>query len=152
MARELAANTVALEDLAAGQAQAFALVHTSALVSLFAGLADVAEAVVPETLLFDVHRLAVAQVEFRRIVDGATVLVSARHAILAATGPLQAKRDAVNSLATALVAIQGPGDYETVRTDLCRGLDTAGVSVDRAQLVAAFATGLDPADSVRQLM
>jgi hypothetical protein len=115
-------------------------------------LADVAEAVVPETLLFDVHRLAVAQVEFRRIVDGATVLVSARHAILAATGPLQAKRDAVNSLATALVAIQGPGDYETVRTDLCRELDTAGVSVDRAQLVAAFATGLDPADSVRQLM
>ena len=149
----MAANTVALADLAAGQAQAFALVHTSALVSLLAGADAVTDATVPETLLFDVHRLAVAQLEFRRIVDAATVFVSARHAILAAGGPLQPKQGVIASLATALVDLDASADgFNPVRADLGSALDAAGISVDRAQLDAAFVSGGGSVDSVHLLM
>ena len=150
VAREMAANTIALSELVAGRAQTFTLVHTSAVVSLLAGAEVVTEATVPETLLFDVHRLAVAQVEFRRIVVSATVFVSARHAILAAGGPLQPKQGVIASLATALV--EGANDYEPVRANLYSALDAAGISVDRAQLDAAFVSGGGSVDSVHLLM
>ncbi len=73
-----------VNDLHAGNSDAFVDVQTAAMLSLVTDSAavDITADTIPETLLFDVHRLSLLQHEFNCIVGCATVLTIATHAII----------------------------------------------------------------------
>ena len=93
-------NTTTLADLQAGNG--FEAVHTTAIFSIASGPIDIAADTIPETLAFDVNRLATAQREYRRIVKGCAMLVIAQHALgTAATLPVQ--RDVLSKLVDLII-------------------------------------------------
>ena len=69
MRRGVAAKTVALSDLVAGQPRAYVAVHTLAMFNLVADPEAVTVDTVPETLTFDVSRLSAIHHELNRIVN-----------------------------------------------------------------------------------
>jgi hypothetical protein len=67
------------DELMEGKARAFVYVHSAAMLELVTSSHTVVPEVSPETLLFDVHRLAMLQREFQLLVTSSTVLVSLGH-------------------------------------------------------------------------
>jgi hypothetical protein len=146
---------VRLEDLVAGNPQAYVTVHLAAMLSLVSDPdAAVCHHTVPETLLFDVRRLSLLRDEFDRVTCGVTLLVMANHAI---NDGDQAKKRAFMAELTALVAVDGPVDLASVvAVDLPRMLSGAGLlldSAERVRVLEVLARGVtDRNDHVRQLM
>jgi hypothetical protein len=82
----------------------FASVHMTAVFLLASSAADVTAETVPETLSFDVRRIALVQHEFRRIVKGCAMLVLARFAIAGENAVLlPTQRDVLSKLATLII-------------------------------------------------
>ena len=159
VARETAANTVSFEDLASGQAQAFAHIHAAAVVSTFSCPVCVfREDVLPETLGFDVRRIANAATDFQRIIDGAATLVVATHALMHNSTDVtkqQASLDAIHTLTSTLLATEGDLDVDTVFTDFVRQLDAANLLPDpaeRTSLRRAFDAAVNKQDHIRTIM
>ena len=93
-------ETTSIADLVAGNG--FDAVHTTAMFLLASSAIDVTADTIPETLTFDVNRIAVVQREYRRIVKGCAMLVSAQHALgTAATLPVQ--RDVMSKLVDLII-------------------------------------------------
>jgi hypothetical protein len=140
---------IAREDLVAGKLQAFVSVHTAAMLSLVSNPAVIT---VPETLAFDVNRLTSIQREYSRIVDGATVLVIANHAVIGrAKQPSHEQRMVMTELAKLIV-----DGSDAIVDEFCLKLDAASVLTDplaRGKLVSALTSGIsNKNDGVRQLM
>lgn len=96
------AKTLTVEDLKGGKG--FASVHMTAVFLLASSAADVTAETVPETLSFDVRRIALVQHEFRRIVKGCAMLVLARFAIAGENAVLlPSQRDVLSKLATLII-------------------------------------------------
>ena len=159
MARETASNTVLLEELVGGQAPAFAHVHASAVVSTFTCSTCVFRAdVLPETLSFDVRRIANAAIDFQRIIDGAATLVVATHALMHNITDVtkqQASHDALHTLTSTLLATEGDLDVDAVFTDFVRQLDAANLLPDPAERISlrrAFDAAVNKQDHVRTVM
>ena len=94
-------NTTSIADLEAGNG--FEAVHTTAMFLLASSAIDVTADTIPETLTFDVNRIALVQREYRRIVKGCAMLVTAQHALggsNAAMMPVQ--RDVLSKLAALI--------------------------------------------------
>ncbi len=120
-----------LEDLKGGRG--FESVHMTAM---FLYVSAATEETVPETLLFDVHRLDAMQLEYRRIVDGATTLVAAHHALVGdgvATAEQRASLDAIAEVVVAALPL-----------DECLAQHVPSAA-DRGRI-------LNPSDAVRRLM
>jgi hypothetical protein len=66
-------------ELLEGKARAFVHVHSAAMLELVTSSHTVVPEVSPETLLFDVHRLAMLQREFQLLVMSTTVLITLAH-------------------------------------------------------------------------
>jgi hypothetical protein len=159
LARETAANTVSFDDLASGQAQAFAYVHAAAVVSTFSCPRSVfREDVLPETLGFDVRRIANAAIDFQRIIDGAATLVVATHALMHNITDVttqQASHGALHTLTSTLLATEGDLDVDVVFTDFVRQLDAANLLPDpaeRTKLRKDFDAAVNKQDHVRTIM
>lgn len=105
---------------------------------------------VPETLLFDTHRLSLIQHEHDRIVSGVTFLAIASHAINGGD-----KRKVLSEIAELIVG--GRSDFETIITvDLCQKLDASHMliePVERAKVLKLILSGINNKDdAVRRLM
>ncbi len=94
-------KTTTIEDLMTGNG--FASVHTTAMFLLASSPVDVSAETMPETLTLDVNRIVALQHEYRRIVQGCAMLVSAQYAIGGANAALlPVQRDVLSKL-TALI-------------------------------------------------
>ena len=148
---ETATNGIALDDLVSGKPEAFVSLHTAAMVSLVTDPVPVTATTVPETLLFDVSRIYALQREFGRIVDGATVLIIANHAL--AGGDKHSSQAVLNDLAALVI---GGSDFDTLSANLDQKLTASNVLVDpsaRGRLLRALESGVaNKKDPVRQLM
>ena len=80
---EVADGSVALESLLEGTAASFVHVHSAAMLALVSAPAPVRPDACPETLLFDVHRLALLQREFQYEVTAAALLLTATNGVAA---------------------------------------------------------------------
>ena len=80
---EVADGSVALESLLEGTAASFVHVHSAAMLALVSAPAPVRPDACPETLLFDVHRLALLQREFQYEVTTAALLLTATNGVAA---------------------------------------------------------------------
>ena len=141
-----------VSDLVAGKADAFVTLHTTAMVSLVTDSVTIAIDTIPETLLFDLHRLSIAQLEFTRVVDNAVALVTANHSIIGSDkSPSEDKRRVISGLNELLVA---GGSFDV--TEFCSNLDSAGVLTDpaaRGKFIKAVTLSTeDRNDPIRQLM
>lgn len=74
--REVTLKNIILDDLLKGTAASFVHVHSSAMVSLISNQTTIKADMCPETLLFDVHRLAMLQREFQYIVTSVTMCIT----------------------------------------------------------------------------
>ena len=153
--RGVVAETIAIGDLVGGQRRAFVHVHSLALFTLVAGPVAPTVETVPETLIFDLSRLSVARVEYNRIVDGSTMLLTAAQAVNG-SGDKALVGGVLNDLAD-MVAAQGGGiDFGSITTSFCEKLDTAGLLTDptaRAKLLCALSTTIgNPSNAVRGLV
>ncbi len=150
--RETTARNISLEDLRSGKA--FVTVHTAAMFSLISDPVAVTPNTVPETLLFDVNRLALLHREFNRIVDGITMLLTANHAIIGnERHPSKEQREVLTDLASL---IADGSDFEAITADFSAKLDSAGVLTDpvaRGKLLKVLSSCVgNKDDSVRKLM
>ena len=157
---------VRLEDLVAGQPQAFVAVHVQALLSLVTDPAATAirSETVPETLLFDVARLARLRIEFDRIARGVTLLTMVKHALTFGEGvtvPAPKRALVMAELAERVVVEASSstrGDFGTIVTvEFPRMLDAAqlfvGDGATRTRVIAALTKGLTDRDEpVRRIM
>jgi hypothetical protein len=116
-------------------------VHTTAMFLLASSAIDVTADTIPETLTFDVNRIAEVQREYRRIVKGCAALVTARHELGTTMLPMQ--RDVLTKL-TALV-IDG-GDVAVMFPSI---LDDADNIIPSA---AVRQTIINPSAAMLQLM
>ena len=152
--RGVVAETIAIGDLVGGQRRAFVHVHSLALFTLVAGPVAPTVETVPETLIFDLSRLSVARVEYNRIVDGSTMLLTAAQAVNG-RGDNALVGGVLNDLAGMVVA-PGDIDFGSITTSFCKKLDTAGLLTDpaaRAKLLRALSTTIgNPSDAVRALV
>lgn len=73
--REIMLKNERLEDLLDGKDSAFINIHSSAIISLIIDNDNIKEDKCPETLLFDVHRLAMLQQEFQYIVKSTIIIL-----------------------------------------------------------------------------
>ena len=125
--------------------------HLSAMLSLVTDpVVLIRSETVPETLLNDAHRLSLIQVEYDRIVSGATLLAMASHAIVGAD-----KRVILSEIAELIVG--GRSDFETIiTTELCEKLDASRMLVEpgeRTKALRLMLSGVNNKDdAVRQLM
>jgi hypothetical protein len=141
-----------MEDLAAGKADAFAIVHAAAMLSLVTNPTPVKSDTIPETLLFDVGRVSLLQGEFDRIVGCATVLTMATHAVIGSDkSPSKEKLQVMSDLVDL---IKAGGVFDS--TEFCRSLDSAGVLTNAAardKFLKTLALSVEnKGDPVRQLM
>jgi hypothetical protein len=70
-------SEVDLGDLLVGKAHAFVRVHSTGMLDLVTSSTTIKADMLPETLLFDLHRLAHLQVEFQLLTTASTMLISA---------------------------------------------------------------------------
>jgi hypothetical protein len=150
--RETAARNILLEDLRSGKA--FVAVHTAAVFSLVSDPVAVTPNTVPETLLFDVSRLALLHREFNRIVDGITMLLTANHAVVGSERhPSKEQREVLTDLASLII---DGSDFEAIAASFSAKLDSAGVLADpvaRGKLFKVLSSCIgNRDDSVRKLM
>ena len=139
-------------DLVAGKADAFVSLHTACMLSLVTDSAPVKLEETPETLLFDVCRLSLIQLEYNRLVDSSLALTMANHAIIGSDkAPSNEKRQVISDLNKFLAA-----GNRFDATEFCTSLDSAGVLTDaavRAKFLKTVALSTEnKADPVRQLM
>jgi hypothetical protein len=120
-----------LEDLKGGKG--FESVHMTAMFLYVSASATATEETVPETLLFDVHRIDDMQLEYRRIVDGSTALVAACHATGVATAEQRASLAAIAEVVVAALPL-----------DECLAQHVPSAA-DRDRI-------LNPSEAVRRLM
>ena len=92
---EVESKAVDLETLLEGRAASFVHVHSAAMLALVSA-PPIKPDLCPETLLFDVHRLAILQREFQYIVTAATILVTASHGIGASKNVADMQVDFMN--------------------------------------------------------
>jgi hypothetical protein len=81
--REVGTKALDLDSLLEGKAHAFVRVHSAGMLQLVTGETTIKADMVPETLLFDVHRLALLQREFQTLTTATTVMVTTTHALTA---------------------------------------------------------------------
>lgn len=144
-----------VDNLVAGKADAFVSLHTTAIFSLVTDLeSTITPETIPETLIFDAHRLLQIQHEYNCIVDRATVLTIATHHIIGSDKtPSAEKRKVIADLVHRMVVVTGEV-FDPV--ELCRDLDLAGLLTDeasRGKLLKALTLSAEKKDdAVRQLM
>ena len=123
-----------LEDLKGGKG--FESVHMTAMFLYVSASATATEETVPETLLFDVHRIDDMQLEYRRIVDGSTALVAACYAIVGTGVATAEQRASLAAIAEVVVA--------ALPLDECLAQHVPSAA-DRGRI-------LNPSEAVRRLM
>ena len=132
MKRETASGRIALEDLVAGRALAFAALHLAAAFSIVVDFSPSNPTQgIPATLLFDVKRFSMLYYQLDRIVSGITLLVLADHSLVCCDR-LQEKHSVLTDIADhfatndpALVAYFGP-----IADMVCQKLDSVGLLMD----------------------
>jgi len=149
---EVASKAVELEALVEGRAASFVHVHSAAMLALVSAVAPVKPDLCPETLLFDVHRLAILQREFQYIVTSATILVTATHG-LGAT-----KNVADMQLLSGISEMFVPEDKLDIDVDqtiseIGKVLERSTLSREgRQSLIRALTQCSVPSDAVHQLL
>jgi hypothetical protein len=151
--RGMAAQTITLSDLVAGQARAFLAVHTLTIFTIIADPVVVTAETVPETLIFDVGRLSVIQRKFSHIVDGATMLLSAAQAVNG-SGDRALVGSVLADLAEMLVA--DDPDFDSIIVSFCEKLDAVDLLTNpsvRAKLLNTLSSAIgNKNDAVRGLV
>lgn len=134
------------DDLMEGKAFAFVFVHLTAMVELVGSSTTIKADMVPETLLFDVHRLASYQVEFHFLVTVTTMLVSAAHYL----GPNAA---IVARIGEEIIAPLRDQDQGRMLEAISGMLDQAALPVGCKEGVMHIVTqSSSPTDMVHKLM
>ena len=87
MVRKHGCKAVDIDALLEGKATAFVHVHSAAMLHLVASGIDIKPDTCPETLLFDVHRLATLSNRIRYIGTSVTLIVTFMHALTATKRP-----------------------------------------------------------------
>ena len=143
MRQSLLDAEVDANELLEGKARAFVHVHTSGMLDLVTSSHTVKSEVTPETLLFDVHRLAFLQREFQFLVAASTMLVSAANYL---------KDDAVVArIGEEILAPLHEMDYERVMEEISAVL--VDLPVERKQSVMHILTQCtSPADIVHKVI
>ena len=142
MHTEVASDRVDLEALICGTATSFVRVHSAAMLALVTAPEKIAAASVPETLLFDVHRIAKLQREFQYQVTATAMLVTAGHIV----GPKGA--DKVDSVAAKLFADEEMVDVDVVVEEMEKALKPARFDMLRGALQQCAV----PTDAVHRLL
>ena len=107
--------------------------------------------IVPETLLFDVHRLGMLQREFENIVTSVTMIVTATHNITATKNP--ADLQVLAKISDILTPEQGDLDLEKIIADIGIQLRNSSLPVYKQQnLSRALLQCASPTDAVHQLL
>ena len=149
-----------VNDLLAGHSDAFVDVHAAAMLSLVTDSAavDITADTIPETLLFDVHRLSLLQHEFHRIVGCATVLTIATHAIIGSDkAPSLEKQLLISELVRCVSSSEevfDANEFFNNNSSAANGdgvLTIDAVTKDKLLKALALSTG-NKDDPVRQLM
>ena len=144
MHSEVARDRIDLEALVDGTAASFVRVHSAAMLSLVAAPERVAKDAVPETLLYDVHRIATLQREFQYQVAATTMLVTAGHIV----GPKG--KDKVEAVASKLFADEAMLDIdaEVVVAEMEKALEPERFDTLRTALLQCAS----PTDAVHRLL
>ena len=115
-------KAVDLEELLEGKAHAFVHVHSTGMLQLVTGDTTIKADMVPETLLFDVHRLALLQREFQTLTTATTIMVTLTHALTATKKPEDV---------TLLRAIADEVFLSVPELDLMQTTDAIAVMIER---------------------
>ena len=148
---QVASKAVDLDHLLEGKAAAFVHVHSSAMLLLVTDSNTIKADIVPETLLFDVHRLGMLQREFENIVTSVTMIVTATHNITATKNP--ADLQVLAKISDILTPEQGDLDLEKIIADIGIQLRNSSLPVYKQQnLSRALLQCASPTDAVHQLL
>ena len=139
MRSEVADGSVALESLLEGTAASFVHVHSAAMLALVSAPTAVRPEECPETLLFDVHRLALLQREFRYEVTAAALLLTATNGLAATkkAADMQASARHLQHPSCRLADYTPCADTRQVLSEMVELLAAAGnVEMDVEQVFA----------------
>jgi hypothetical protein len=120
-----------LQRLLRGEASAFREIHTAAMLSLIADGCVPRPENSPETLLFDVHRLALLQAEFEYIVMAISMLITAENFLMGSSSRAITATDAVVLEHVAMQFVSESRrsiDVDETVSDLCRTLERSSLS------------------------
>ena len=131
MKRETDSGSIALEDLVAGRALAFAALHLAAAFSLVVNFSPSNPTQgIPATLLFDVKRFTMLYYQLDRIVGGITLLVLADH-LLGDRRQQEEKHsvltDIANHFATNTTTTTTSDNFRPIADMVCQKLDSVGL-------------------------
>lgn len=109
-------KSITLDGLLSGSAAAFVHTHSTAMLALVTGPLHIKPELCPETLLFDVYRLSLLQIEFREQAKAASLLVTATHWTKGALDMVRAVHEAPSTLeALEPIFKNVPGAAEALR-------------------------------------
>jgi T-complex protein 11 len=152
MRRELAANTVSLQSVLDGKPSAFVRIHMAAMLHLVAGGDPVKPEAYPETLRFDVHRLAVLQAEFKYIALASAMLVTVGNRLAATRNPADAQILGVIA-ETFVPDARTVIDVEQTVADIGKALEGSSLTPEAQDaLVRQLLQCAKPTDAVNQLL
>ena len=150
--RETQSGEVQLKALREGSASAYVGVHISAVMSLVSGREALRSDNTPEIIRLDIARLALAQREFNRIVDRATLLVMISHGMHVDGDVIPDKKQAFYSTVPAVN--MKDNDFENIVGCFGALVLHAGMTAESKDILFRDVTeAVDNKDSrVRQLM
>ena len=144
--QEITVGAVSNDDLLEGKARAFVHVHSAAMLHLVAGDSTVKADTAPETLLFDVHRVATLQREFQVLVTASTMLITATHTLAKNDMPIAA------SIGELLAPMQEI-DVEQTISSIAVILQRSSLTPEGQQtLLRSLTQCSSPTDAVHQLL
>jgi len=148
---EVKHNNVDLDCLLEGKAVAFVHVHTAMMVGLVCDQTTLKADTCPETLLFDVHRIATLQTEFQSLATVITIHITAQHGLLATKSPVD--KQVAEKVAECLVAQPVCIDLEPLMGTLGQILGASTLSAEQRQtLVRSLMQCSSPTDAVHALI
>jgi hypothetical protein len=155
---ETSASNISLEDLVNGKSDAFVALHTAGILSLVTNDAPMSIKNVPETLLFDVGHLRSIQMQFDRIVSGATFLTMAEHEMMRSEKKASPEKHALIKQLLSQVAdlIINNEEFDTISEKFAQKLDMIEVLTDevkRANVIETIKKSINhKEDHVRGLL
>ena len=148
----MSTKAVELEGLLQGKAFAFVGVHSAGMLHLVAGETTIKAETVPETLLFDVHRLSCLQREFQTLTTASTMLVSVAHSL--GTTKKQADAQLVSTIGEEIFMPAEELNLEATLDKVSAVLEgRSTLSADaRKTTLRMLAQSASPTDPVHRLM
>jgi len=149
---EVSSKAVDLAALLEGKAAAFVGVHSAGMLHLVASDTTVRADNVPETLLFDVHRLSCLQREFQTLTTASTMLVSVAHSLGATKKPVDAQL--VSDIGEEIFVPEEEINLEATLdkvSDVLQGRSTLSEDARKTAL-RMLAQSASPTDAVHRLM